>query len=211
MGVIKQGILGGFSGSVANIVGSSWKGIAVVKSKPLSVANPRTAAQTAQRQRLAGVVTAARSLLAALIQPFWNPFAQRQSGYNAFVGENIDVFDNDQLSTPAQFYSTRGSLLSAPVTSGSSSAGGNTITLVFTDNSGQSDALGTDEVIATVYNETQDYWLVNAGNATRSDGTIVISDTNVESGDTLHTYLSFTRPNVAKVSDSVYEEITAGA
>ena len=59
MGVIKQGILGGFSGKVANIVGSSWKGIPVIKSLPLSVANPQTAAQTTQRNKLKGVVEAA--------------------------------------------------------------------------------------------------------------------------------------------------------
>ena len=48
MGILKQGILGGFSGKVANVVGTSWKGIAVIKAMPLSVANPKTAGQVAQ-------------------------------------------------------------------------------------------------------------------------------------------------------------------
>jgi len=30
MGTIKRGILGGFSGKVANVVGTSWKGIALL-------------------------------------------------------------------------------------------------------------------------------------------------------------------------------------
>ncbi len=40
MGIIKRGILGGFSNKVANVVGSSWKGINTMRALPLSVANP---------------------------------------------------------------------------------------------------------------------------------------------------------------------------
>src|SRR5690606_508733 len=42
MGIIKQGILGGFSGKVGNVVGASWKGIDYIRSLPSSVSNPRT-------------------------------------------------------------------------------------------------------------------------------------------------------------------------
>ncbi|MDD2265168.1 MAG: DUF6266 family protein, partial [Bacteroidales bacterium] len=45
MGTIKQGILGGFSGKVGNIVGASWRGIDYIRSMPASVRNPRTVAQ----------------------------------------------------------------------------------------------------------------------------------------------------------------------
>ena len=45
MAKVRQGILGGFRGRVGNIVGTGWKGIAVMKSLPLTVANPRTAGQ----------------------------------------------------------------------------------------------------------------------------------------------------------------------
>ncbi|MDP9040682.1 MAG: DUF6266 family protein [Bacteroidota bacterium] len=34
MGTIVKGILGGFSGKVGTVVGSSWKGLAVMKSVP---------------------------------------------------------------------------------------------------------------------------------------------------------------------------------
>ena len=49
MGKIKQGILGGFRGTVGTVVGSSWNGIAYMKGKPQSVKNPKTAAQLQQR------------------------------------------------------------------------------------------------------------------------------------------------------------------
>ena len=49
MGKIKQGILGGFRGTVGTVIGSSWNGIAYMKGKPQSVKNPRTDAQVQQR------------------------------------------------------------------------------------------------------------------------------------------------------------------
>lgn len=49
MGTIKQGILGGFSGKVGTVIGSSWKGISYMKGRAQSVKNPKTAAQTMQR------------------------------------------------------------------------------------------------------------------------------------------------------------------
>jgi hypothetical protein len=42
MGKISQGILGGISGKVGNVIGGSWKGIDYIRVKPSSVANPRT-------------------------------------------------------------------------------------------------------------------------------------------------------------------------
>lgn len=211
MGVIKQGILGGFSGSVANVVGSSWKGIAVIKSKPLSVSNPKSPSQTAQRNKLTGVVKAARDLLAALIQPYWNPFAQQESGYNKFVSTNIANFANGVFTTFASFFSMRGSLLGVSLGASTAGAGTNNVIIPWTNNSGQSDALATDECVVTYYNETQAYWVVDAGNAVRSDATITISDTRMAQNDDLHLYVGMSRPNISKISDSVYQTISVGA
>ena len=49
MGKIKQGILGGFRGTVGTVIGSSWNGVAYMKGKPQSVKNPRSDAQVQQR------------------------------------------------------------------------------------------------------------------------------------------------------------------
>lgn len=69
MATIKQGILGGFSGRVGTIVGTSWKGIAVMKSLPLSVANPKTAGQVGQRTKFSSVVALASVILSSIIKP----------------------------------------------------------------------------------------------------------------------------------------------
>lgn len=95
MATIKRGILGGGSGSVANVVMTAWKGVAVIKSKPLTVANPQTAAQTSQRGKFSGIVGIAQYILASILQPVWNGFAQTMSGYNMFIQKNIQIAFND--------------------------------------------------------------------------------------------------------------------
>ena len=48
MGKIRQGILGGFNGTVGTVVGGSWKGTAYMRGKAQSIKNPRTKKQMAQ-------------------------------------------------------------------------------------------------------------------------------------------------------------------
>lgn len=98
MGVIKRGILGGFSGKVANIVGGSWKGIAYMRALPLSVANPNTAAQQAVRLGFKTAVECGRQLTGNFFAFCVNPFVEKMSGFNAFVGAN-SVNMSDWLTT----------------------------------------------------------------------------------------------------------------
>ena len=62
MGVIKQGILGGFQNKVGAVIGSNWKGIATMRSRPISVANPRTGKQVAVRNEFTTLVKMASAL-----------------------------------------------------------------------------------------------------------------------------------------------------
>ena len=93
MGIIKRGILGGFSGKVGNIVGTSWKGRAVIKAMPLSVANPKTTKQVNQRGAMTNCVVAAKEFLGNAIPAICSPFAGSISGYNLFVKRTIKAFD----------------------------------------------------------------------------------------------------------------------
>lgn len=204
MAKIRQGILGGVQGKIGNVVGSSWKGIATLKSLPLSVANPKTPAQTAQRTKFSQVVATARTLLGFLITTYWNPFAQRMSGYNRFVQENIDAFDSDGLATPADFFAARGSLEAVAVSSVSSDTGANTVTVNYSDNSGDGDALETDKVVVVAFNKTKNVWANNAAAETRADGSSDVSFPSVEISDEIHIYTFAARADNSKVSDSVY-------
>lgn len=90
MGIIKGGILGGFSGKVGAVIGTSWKGIQVMKGIPASVANPNTAGQQEQRGAFKKTVYDATILLPTFIKAIWDRQAHQMSGYNLFVKKNVE-------------------------------------------------------------------------------------------------------------------------
>lgn len=90
MAIIKRGILGGFSNKIGNVVGTSWKGISVMRSLPQSVHNPKTEAQEEQRTNFAVASKLGSQLLDAVIKPFWDKRAIRMSGYNLWLQKNLD-------------------------------------------------------------------------------------------------------------------------
>lgn len=116
MGIIKQGILGGFSGKVGSVVGTSWKGRAVMKAMPLSVANPRSTGQVNQRTKFSSCVAMAQSLLGGAIAVFDNPFAGNISGYNRFVKRNVIAFNTNGSLRPLDFMISQGALGASSMT-----------------------------------------------------------------------------------------------
>jgi hypothetical protein len=116
MAKMKQGILGGISGKVANVVGTSWKGIAVLKSLPLSVANPKTTAQVAQRTAFASVVALGSKVLTSICIPLWNALAQQMSGFNMFVQKNVSLFDASGICAFADLHLSIGPVGDTEVT-----------------------------------------------------------------------------------------------
>lgn len=103
MAIIDAGILGGLSGKIGNVVGSSWKGISYIRIKAARRANPRTVNQVNQRNKFSAVVRLASELLYPLIRPYWNSEAVRMSGYNLFVSRNIDAYDDNGALTYPKF------------------------------------------------------------------------------------------------------------
>lgn len=111
MAKIKQGILGGFSGKVASLVGTSWKGRAVMKSLPLSVANPRTESQVGQRNKFSKVAELASQILTQFVQPVENPISGNISGYNLFCKDNKTAFDAVGDLVPANLCAGGGKII----------------------------------------------------------------------------------------------------
>ena len=110
MGVIKQGILGGFQNKVGAVIGSNWKGIATMRSRPISVANPRTGKQVAVRSEFSILVKMASALNATLIRPFWYRFAQKKTGANAFISANYGKMAGTVDDIPDRMILSQGKL-----------------------------------------------------------------------------------------------------
>lgn len=195
MGIIKQGILGGFSGKVANVVGSSWKGIAVIKSQPLSVSNPRTAAQVGQRTKMSACVAILKQITSQVLKPLNDRFAGQMSGYNYSLQESIKAFDaNGNLVAPASLKISRsgnkGTLIDAVADDKIVKA----IDVEFQDESGSGYALATDKCYLVGYNENTGEIAVSTESA-REDARAVLSFPNegLTTGNKVHLWMAFLR------------------
>lgn len=206
MGKIKQGILGGFSGKVANVVGSSWKGIAVMKSLPLSVANPKTAAQLLQRARFSILVKIAANILTSTVKPLWDRFAQKMSGFNAFVSKNFDAFSVDSSSLDLTLFSiSEGKMLKAAAFD-INWATATSITATWTDDASDPYALATDiPHIVIIDSLSLDAIAVPMGEVVRSNYTITKDiGLSIDSSHSCMAFIAFARADGTIVSDTQY-------
>lgn len=203
MAVIKRGILGGFKGSVANVVGTSWKGRAVMKSKPLSVANPRTAGQVTQRNKFSAITSVASSMLPTWVKPLWDRFSGDISGYNNFVKTNIGYITSPTVLNLINWQFSKGNLFKDEIVSiEGKTVGSDEIQIVFTGDAG-SNGLSSDLAYGQVIDATTGLLLGAGTAAVRGDGVVqVLLEKAATSGQTMIAVLSFIRADGSLVSDS---------
>jgi hypothetical protein len=204
MAIMRQGILGGLKNKIGSVVGTSWKGIAVLKSLPLSVANPRTTPQVNQRTKFAAVVAFASAINSILIKPLWDRFAQRKSGNNAFVQANIDFFNSSGvLSTPASLKISEGKMSATPILTATADISGDTVLLTWSATLTDSFQASTDKAYVLVYNITTGEIIADGGGNARTEESISL-DVAVNAGNVIHCYLAFRRVDGTVVSDTAY-------
>ena len=209
MGKIKQGILGGFSGKVGGVVGSSWKGIAVMKAMPLSVANPRTAPQVAQRTLFGNVAQFAVMILAAVIKPLWDRFAIRMSGYNEFIQTNIDLFSGEMPGVPADLIIGKGKMASTPFNAIEFVVDQNELNISYTNDSGSGYKLSTDKCYCVCVNISQKEVGVSAANYERSEEMDMITMPHTfNTSDVVWLYMCFKRADGTVVSETYAAQVT---
>ena len=99
MGKIKQGILGGFNGTVGTVVGGSWKGMAYMRGKAQSIKNPRTEKQMSQRIKF-GMAQKFVKVMTAYLKVSFRNYIQHQTATRAMLiirqklgrrGESLDL------------------------------------------------------------------------------------------------------------------------
>lgn len=210
MARVQNTLIGKSSGSVGGATMSTWKGINVLKSKAIVVANPKTQLQRNQRQRMSILVAAFR-LIAGVIDVGFAKLATAKSAYNAFVQSNL-IAANYTGIAPSMVYNwaslliSKGTVAITDITAATgTNASANVVVTYPTTALGVGQSVG-DLAYAAVYNATQDVWAVNtAGSALRSAGTItVVLPAPAVTADVLHAYLFFKNPVSGEVSDSDY-------
>lgn len=160
MAIIKQGILGGGSGTVGTVVMTAWKGRAIVKSLPLSVANPNSAGQVAQRTKFKSVTQLGSTLLTDYVQKIENVLSGNITGYNRFCSRNKAAFSSVGAFVPTSFFVGGGSRPSIAAISSSLSGAGKSISIEYDRVAGESATFNTDKaVFVAICPSTMDVWV----------------------------------------------------
>ena len=209
MGIIKRGILGGFSNKVANVVGSSWKGINTMRSLPLSVANPRTTAQVTNRNSFTYFSKLGSDVLSSIVQPLLNRDAKYMSGYNKFIKCNKLVYDEGGLNGWKTAPVISDGVLSATITSATATVGQTNITVTAPATLANAKDSATDKMFVCVIEyPTADTDLANAkaygigGSIARSAGSISIPVQSITAGRTYVVMLAYRSADGVETSET---------
>lgn len=200
--VIKRGILGGFSNKIGNVVGTSWKGIAVMKSLPLSVANPRTLAQLNQRGRFANLSSMGSSILAPIIKPLWDRFAQQESGFNEFMRTNMEAMDEAGNPDIETFQISKGKMNAVNPTTVVADASASTVVVTWPTTLTDAYADPTDLAYIAVWNHNGTVLRGFGGTVPRSAGTATVSVPSMIAGEPTDVFLAFKRVDGTVVSNT---------
>ena len=206
MGKIKQGILGGLSGKVGNVIGANWKGIDYLRIKPSSVANPRTPGQVDQRSKFSTVLRFLQPMTDFLKVTF-RQYASGMTQFNAAMSYNLNnavtgVFPDFAIDYPNALVS-RGNL-TTPADGAATSTTAAELDLTWTDNSGTGSAMATDKALIVAINAVRGEAVFTTAGPARSAGSALLNLPVEYSGENLEVYLGFISEDGSKVSNSVY-------
>lgn len=154
MARIQNPIIGQAVNQAGGMIFSVWKQLKVMRSKPLSVANPQTPAQQAVRRRMALLASLMRELLSE-IRVGYTRFQNGTTQWAQFLKENYATGTSDNgttaslITTALKF--SKGTLL--PMEDGSiDHVTGQEIQLDWNDNSGQQGANASDKLHVILVN-----------------------------------------------------------
>ena len=206
MGKINQGILGGVSGQVGNVIGGTWKGIDYLRIKPSSVANPRTEGQVDQRSKFSTVLQFLQPMTDFLRVGF-KLYANRMTQFNAAMSYNLNnavtgAYPNFMIDYASALV-TRGNLTGAANGAATSQSAGS-VEVTWTDNSGSGSAQTTDKALIVLLNTTRGEAVFTTAGPLRSDATATIPVPSEYSGEDVEVFLGFVSDAGTKVANSVY-------
>ena len=205
MGKISQGVLGGFSGKVGNVVGGTWKGIDYMRIKPANVSNPRTAGQVDQRSKFSTTLKFLQSMTDFLRVGF-KLYANKMTQFNAAMSYNLNnaitgSYPNFTIDY-ANALVSRGGLVGAANAAVSSSGG--LVEFTWDDNTGSGNAQATDKALLVVYNPTKDESIYDSTGAVRSATSQNLGMPASYVGDDVEAFIGFLSEDGKEVANSVY-------
>jgi hypothetical protein len=210
MARVQNTLIGKSSGSVGGATFSTWKGLNVLKSKAISVANPNTVPQQTQRNRLTLMVSIFRQI-AGVVEVGFKNLAIGKSEYNAFMSTNLQdatlaAAPPVVTFVPADMLTAKGTMGTTPIDNITATDASANVSVDWDDTLTPLGSSPTDELFLVVYNGTQDIWGIgDATGVTRADGNLVVAmPAPCVAADVIHAYLFFKTATSDVVSDSTY-------
>lgn len=206
MGTIKQGVLGPFSGKVGTVIGSTWKGKAVMRGLPVGRKGSPTQSQILQKAKF-GLMIKFLQPLTSLLNLTFDSLAAGMSGINKAFSYNlqnaITGIYPDLTINYSMVLVSRGDLPLAGAPAAASATVGK-IVFNWTDNSGLGKAKATDIAFVAVFCESLNHWIYDQNTAAvRNVGTYSL-DASAFSGKPVQTYIGFVSANGKTYSNSMY-------
>jgi len=208
MGKISQGVLGGFSGKVGNVVGGSWKGIDYMRIKPASVANPRTQGQVNQRSKFSVVLNFLQPM-SEFLRVGFKLYTNKMTQFNSAMSYNLNhavtgAYPDFTIDYPNALVSH--GQLNGAIGTAVASANPAVVDFTWEDNSGpgSSKAKTTDKALLLVYNASKGVAIYDLEGASRDTGAQSLDVPADFSGDEVEVFMAFISENGSQVSDSVY-------
>lgn len=206
MGKINQGILGGFSGKVGNVIGGNWKGIDYMRVKPASVANPKTEGQVDQRSKFSTVLRFLQPMK-DFVKVGYKGYAVKMTEFNSAMSY---ILKNGVTGTYPDFtidYAnalvSRGSLSGAMNASAESLHKG-IVNFEWDDNSTEGSASETDKAMLLVVNQGKGEVIFTTAGSARSAEGQVLPVPDEYSGDEVQCFLAFISEDGTLVANSKF-------
>ena len=204
MGRIQNGLLGGVSGKVGNVVGCNWKGAPYLRSLPRRSEAPPSEKQIFQRLKYAILMHFLQPLLPVLRIGFV-PEATMKSAFNAALSYHhkealTGVYPALRLDYPKALISI-GNLPGSDAVLAESALAGK-IRMSWAPHLAEGNARSNDIVMLALVNEETHYafTLLDAGN--RADGSVIVTLPIQYIGTRFHGYVAFRNRTAALTNHS---------
>lgn len=204
MAVVQNTLIGRSRNKVGGTVFSTWKGKNVLKSKPLTVANPQTDGQLAQRSKMRQLVNLFRFML-IMIRYSFKEVSAGSTEWASFMKYNLQnaftVAGPDATLVPGDLIFSRGTLVQCPnmelLTSTTTG-----FTATWTDNTGTPGANASDILAYAIVTADEEVRVEFTGIVRADEAATVTYDSAVATA-AAQVYIWWINTSLRKSSDSV--------
>lgn len=205
MGKYQRGVLGSFQGRVGTVVGTTWKGMEIMKIKRRTGMSNPTQKQLEQQARFSFMIKFVRTL-SGLFDLSFNDADGKITGINNAFRYNYKSALAGTYPSFSLNYSkvlvSKGVLLNAGSPT-ATAAGGGIVKFDWADNSGLAMANADDKCILVVHCPALNQSVYKTGGTVRSTGTDSLN-VNIFTGRTVETWLGFITTEGKEVATSLY-------